>query len=137
MPLTKPQAEALTMLAIAARPSGARRWDGPGVIAALAKVAHLDLANVVMATMRAAADRNIETPGVIANTSSSCWRERVGERTGAQPPKREEACLTCGRYLDACTCGERRTRPHQQPDPATTAEHIARLRAQLRGGKSA
>lgn len=40
-----------------------------------------------------------------------------GART-AVPPKREESCLTCGRHLNACICGEARVKPEE---PASDA----------------
>lgn len=123
MPLTKPEAEALTMLAVAARPSGARRWDGPGVIAALGKVAHLDLANVVMATMRAAADRSVDTPAVIANPRSPCWAERINQVT-PRSPSRDHQCWSCGRDLDDC----HEDHPKRRPE-STGVDHAAQAQA--------
>lgn len=45
-----------------------------------------------------------------------------------QPPKREEACRTCGRHLDACICDEVRVNPPKPGDPATGAD-LARIAA--------
>lgn len=70
----------LAALATACRPHGAPRWDAPGVVAAIGKVKHLSLADVILAVIRAADDREARTPGVIGNTRSVCWQERSTER---------------------------------------------------------
>lgn len=113
MPVTKEQAHMIAALAVAARPARAPKWDAPGVVAALAKVNHLALADVVAATMRAASDRNAQTPGVISATNSLHWAEKVAERATPTPPKRGEACLTCGKPLpcNPLTCDTPSTRP--------------------------
>lgn len=135
MTVTKPQAEAIANLAAAARPTGARQWDIAGVLAALAKVKHLDLGEVTMAAMRAAADATLHTPAAIGNTTTACWRERIIEPGRARPPKREEACLTCNYWLTACICGERRTKPHE---PAANQDGlIAEARAAIRRARPA
>lgn len=78
MTATDQQLRALAFLAKACRPNGARRWDEAGIMAALAKVADRSLAEVVLATVRAAADRDCETPGVIP-TAGSHWRSAAVE----------------------------------------------------------
>jgi hypothetical protein len=51
-------------------------------------------------------------------------------RTTVLAPRRDESCLTCGRHLNACICGEQRTRPESAaPNPRHRAEAI---RQQLR-----
>jgi len=104
MPLTKEQGQMLTTLALACRPVGAPRWDAAGVMAAIGKVAHLALADVILAVTRAASDRTAETPGVIAATNSTHWRERVGESVRPSPPKLAEACPSHPAY-PATNCG--------------------------------
>jgi hypothetical protein len=76
MTFTRDQAQMLATLATACRPNGARRWDPAGVMAALEKLRDRDLAEVIMATVRAARDRDVETPGVIPTTGSH-WREQL------------------------------------------------------------
>lgn len=106
MPVTQQEARAIAFLAHNRRATlhGATNWDEAGIIAALAKVAQLDLADVTMAAMRAAADRTLETPGAIGNPSSPCWRERVQAETGA--PRRDfdrgTHCGTCSEPEDRC-----------------------------------
>lgn len=102
MPVTKPQAEMLASLASAARPHGARRWDTPGVMASLAKVAHLDLAEVMMAVGRAARDRDLETPAAIGNPGAPCWIEKPVERWEPEKTTREERCGECSQPRATC-----------------------------------
>lgn len=102
MPVTKPQAEMLTALAVAARPHGARRWDPPGVMAALAKVRHLDLAEVLMAVGRAARDRTLDTPAAIGNPAAPCWVERPVERWQPEKVERSNRCGVCSQRREVC-----------------------------------
>lgn len=107
MPVTKPQAEMLATLATAARPHGAPRWDAPGVMAALAKVAHLELAEVMMAVGRAARDRDLDTPAAIGNPAAPCWIERPVERWMPDKTTPEGRCGICGNRRDRCENGPR------------------------------
>lgn len=101
MPVTRDQAQMLAALACAARPYGAAQWDPAGVVAAVSKVAGLELADVAMATMRAAADRDLKTPGAIGNTATSAWRERVTE-TPVHRTEHEPSCGICGFTRSEC-----------------------------------
>ncbi len=121
MTITRAQAEQLAELATAARPHGARRWDIPGIIAAIGRVQQLALADVAMATMRAAADRTIDTPAVIANTRSSAWRERLAE-TAPVEKWTGPVCDVCSLPKPDC---ERR--PHSGHAFATRTDHDRRL----------
>lgn len=80
MTVTKDQAQMLTSLAIACRPNGARRWDSAGTMAAIGKVADRDLASVVIAVVRVASDRDVDSPGIIP-TAGSHWSEAAAVRT--------------------------------------------------------
>lgn len=103
MPVTREQAQMLATLACQSRPHHAPKWDPPGVMAALAKVAHLHLADVALATFRAADDKTLNTPAPIGIPSSSCWRERGIDRPVARTPYTpEEFCGTCGRARGYC-----------------------------------
>lgn len=134
MPVTKDQAHMLASLAIACRPNGAPKWDAPGVVAAIGKVSGLLLADVAHAVLRAAEDVTAQTPGVIAATASVHWRERSPHRTTPTPPKPEQACLTCGAYLENCRCDDQSVRPVGLNPRAS--EHAARARELLRKTKS-
>ena len=92
MGVTKDQAIRLSELACDMRPHGAPRWDVPGVLAQIEKVAYLALADVTMAVARAASDRTLNTPGAISNLRSTCWRERVAERTAPRNLRVNESC---------------------------------------------
>ena len=107
MPVTKPQAEMLAALATAARPHGAPRWDAPGVMAALAAVRHLDLAEVLMAVGRAARDRDLNTPAAIGNTAAPCWVERPVERWMPDKTTAEGRCGVCGKARAVCESAPR------------------------------
>lgn len=102
MTVTKPHAQMLATLAAASRPNGARRWDSAGVMAALEKVKDRDLAEVIMATVRAASDRDCETPGVIPSNGSH-WRDTAAIATPA-PQQLDNAgrCSVCSLSEPAC-----------------------------------
>lgn len=74
MTINEQQQRAVVYLAASCRPSGARRWNEAGIAAAVAKVAHRSLPDVILAVVRAAADRNAETPGVIPSAGPH-WEE--------------------------------------------------------------
>ncbi|WP_221177320.1 hypothetical protein [Nocardioides marmoriginsengisoli] len=48
------------------------------------------------------------------------------------PPRREDQCMTCGRHLDACICGERATKT-RPADPTTKTAALAECRAAVAG----
>lgn len=121
MPVTQPQAERLTALAVDIRPHGARRWDPAGVMAAIAKVRHLALADVALAVIRAADDRDLDTPGAIGNTQTSCWRERATHRPTDRPAMTPHS--TCG------ICGQHRTRCEANPHAEHDFEPLAVTRS--------
>lgn len=134
MPVTKDQAQMLAVLTAACRPHGATRWDEAGIVAALAKVRHLSLADVALAAIRAADDRELQTPGVIGNLASSCWKERDTDRptTRVEWPDDAHRCRTCS--LPKADC-DRLWDDHpfepitdQKRDPDTIAKITAALR---------
>ncbi len=66
MTVTRDQAQMLTDLARACRPTGASRWDAAGVMAAIKQVADRQLAAVLIAFVRGASDSECVTPmGVV------------------------------------------------------------------------
>ena len=91
--ITDQQIRAIAFLAAAARPNGARRWNEAGIVAALAKIRTRSLHEVTIATMRAANDRNAETPGVIP-TPGPHWQSGGGDE--APPIERFDPASTCG-----------------------------------------
>lgn len=141
MTVTRDQAQMLATLATACRPTGARRWDAAGVMAALEKLRERDLSEVVMATVRAARDRDVETPGVIP-TPGSHWREQLAPLPFvANVIDRAERCSVCS--LSEPACRIRWASDHEfrsaalaakeaaAGDPAAQAVVIAALRDEL------
>lgn len=103
MTFTRDQADHLAALAQAIRPQGAPRWDAAGIMAALAKVRHLSLADVALAVIRAADDRDAKTPAVITNLRSPHWRERNPDRPRELDHTAPEyRCATCNKPKDRC-----------------------------------
>jgi len=100
MPADEQEQRAIVFLTRRAREQlhGARNWDETGIAAAVAKVAHLHLVDIANAAMRAADDRNLETPGAIGNPQAPCWRERATDRpTPRTPHDPVAACDVCSR----------------------------------------
>jgi len=119
--IEKREAEALALVVAACRPAKATRWDQAGVMAALAKVRHLALADVAMAAIRAAADSTVKTPGVLGNPTTHHWREKVTEPTSTfEPYDVAKVCGICDQPRRRCT-----TNPHSGhdfiPKPAVLA----------------
>lgn len=122
MTATDQQIRALTFLACAARPTNAPHWDEAGIAAAIAKVRHLDLSELMMAVGRAAGDRSLRTPAPIGDPSSSAWRERNLEKVAADNRKpdhwnRDEFCSACGKREG-----------HQHPEDHTFESATSRTR---------
>jgi hypothetical protein len=126
MTVTKPQAEALTTLAIACRPTGASRWDPAGVMAAIGKVRHLSLADVALAVIRAADDRALETPAPIGNPKAHCWRERGTDRPRELDPyDLNLACGICDLRQDQCQAIPEHISGHTYlPKPVALASRV-------------
>ena len=114
---------------------GARKWDPPGIATAIRKVAHLQLADVVAACMRAASDRTIDTPAPIGDTRSSAWRERLAE---IQPTKpricRIHGTQHAGGICPSCRADRLGTDTPRPPirHGALDAEAAAAITAELR-----
>lgn len=126
MPLTDDDIRLLTWQARRARPHGAAQWDEPGIAAAITKVRHLSLADVMRAVANAADDREAQTPGVIANLRSKCWQDRPMRPPGGSDIEASKHCATCGEP------------PHDDvpDDNATdTPGHIYVSVARARGGR--
>jgi hypothetical protein len=120
MTITDQQIRAITFLAAAARPSGARRWNEAGIFAAIEKVRARSLYEVTVAVMRAANDRNAETPGVIP-TAGPHWRAETDDV--APIIERFDPATTCG------ICGKPRWRCEQiRGDHEFEAAHVVASR---------
>ena len=137
MSITRAQAEQLAILTAAARPHGAAQWDPAGIVRAIEKVAHLDLAEVMKACARAAQDRTIRTPAPIGDTTSSAWRERVHDVATPTKPRRCRIHGTqhYGGICASCRADELAADPPTAPpasrgrlDPDSAASAVAELR---------
>lgn len=95
------------------------------------KLGHRARRDVAVALAWVACESDSKTPARVLE-AGPWWTAAAGaDDATSRPPKREEACQICGRYLSGCLCGERATRP---PQPTTRhAEHAAAARAALRG----
>ncbi|KAB2809290.1 hypothetical protein F9L07_19820 [Pimelobacter simplex] len=104
MPVSREDAQALTQLvrSVRAQTPGAGPWDEAGIMAALKKVAHVELTEVVGAALRAAADKTFSTPGGIANTDTSCWRPPPPTMHRRQPLRPSERCRDCSKPRHIC-----------------------------------
>lgn len=100
--VTKDQAQMLATLAAACRPNGARRWDTAGIVAAIARVKDRSLSEVVMAVIRAAADRDVDSPGVIP-TPGTHWQESQAVRPyKPQTIDKDNTCSVCSQSRERC-----------------------------------
>lgn len=140
MSIDDQQIRAIAFLAARCRPTGSKPWDEAGIAANLRKIAHVDSAEVIIATIRAATNRKADTPGVIPNMTGEHWRERVTERQPARPPRREDECKThAGQWADSCggcRVGDLPGYGDDEPDPhpfshADAAFDASLARAQL------
>lgn len=106
MPVTDDQAKQLAVMACAARPHGAPRWDPAGVYAAIRKVQNLALTDVMRAVANAADDRELVTPGAIGNPSAPCWRTRSPDHTRVYVPDTwddpTDRCAECSKPRSVC-----------------------------------
>lgn len=103
MPVTPDQAHQFAPLVADCRPTGARRWDLAEIVAAIRKVAHLALPEVMLALTRAATDRDCNSPFAVTNMASPHWRERdVQAAQDARPIQAplHETCSTCTQSRD-------------------------------------
>lgn len=129
MATTTEQQRAVAYLARAIRAStpGAPNFDEPGVMAALARVQHLNLAMVTMAAIRCAADPSIKTPAMIGDPSSTVYVERVGPERARRHVARVDACRRCGRELTGDCCDN----PSDRVTPGDYTSHAAAARKAL------
>lgn len=128
--VTPDQARQLTSQAIACRPTGARRWDAAGVMAAIKVIAHWSLAEVMVEVATAAADMAADTPGVIGKQGRR-WQANVSHAPDVRPG--QPRCTWCGRYD-----GSRHPLDHvfsppteQAADPERTHRIVAALKDEL------
>ena len=127
MPLTKPMAEHLAALMHLLRPE----WSHHGNMQILEDVAGRNEFDIVSAANRACADRTAETPAVLRNPNSPCWRERISETRSPRNPMPHEECGTHrGQFRLSCSgCHSEKLAPVVQlHGKATAADVKAALR---------
>ena len=101
MTVTREQAQMLTTLAIACRPYRAPTWDEPGVMAAIAKCRDWSLPEVALRVIVAAADREAQTPGVIASPGMAIPETKAPLMTpNTWDP--DAVCTTCSKTQSVC-----------------------------------
>lgn len=126
MTVTRDQATILAELARACRPNGAARWDTAGIIAAIGQVKDKSLGEVILATIRAACDRDVDSPGVIP-TAGSHWAESASVRTTApEILTREERCSICS--LSEAECRRRWAKDRREPHEFLSVAAAAQIR---------
>lgn len=101
--LTADDIAALSGILAKLRPHGAPRWQAAGVRASLAKVAHLNAADALMAAIRLSQDRSADTPAQMGIPASECWREKVAEKNARpEPYDKGGSCSTCSLPHEKC-----------------------------------
>ena len=138
MGVTPKQAWAIAHLVAELRPE----WQPEGVVSAIKRVADRNPHEVALASIRAAADPEARTPGVIP-TPGTHWQEGIKQQPGkGRPPRKDEECdVHVGQWADAChgcasdrLTGERTTPAElRRPD---ASGHLALARAQLAQAKA-
>ncbi len=140
MTVTRDQAQMLSALAIACRPYRAPTWDEPGVMAAIGQIKHMSLPEVALRVIRAAADREAVSPGVIPSEGSHS-REQL------KPPKWEPdsidahlRCSTCDLRESECRArwsGDHDYEPRHVRHEFDVPRAVAALREQVVDAKAA
>lgn len=129
MAMTRDQADALSRLLHLLRPE----WDRAGVMAALAKAKHRNPFDLSMAALRATANPEVRSPGVIP-LDGQHWTERVAPPEPMRPPRRDEECSAHpGSWQGACNaCRADQLAGDQTPrrteTSPITSEHVRSLR---------
>lgn len=91
----------MAFLAKRVRPSGAPRWDEPGIVKAIRdKCADWKLDMAIQHVMAHARDPKAKTPFAIRGPAPHLEPEKPTNR----PPKADEACRTCGGWRNNCAC---------------------------------
>ena len=102
MTVTPEQAQMLATLAIACRPNGARQWQPDAVMAEIAKIRDRSLGSVILATVRAAMDRNAQRPEVISSGGSHWGDTMLTTDWVPNAVPRESRCSVCSLSETAC-----------------------------------
>jgi hypothetical protein len=129
MTLSREQAQALTRLVHLLRPA----WNEEGIYAAVARVKERDAYDVALAAIRAAADKNANTPGVIPSPGPH-WNEAAPVEPKVPVLSREErrarTCDICG-ALDGCKPPAHPFKPVTQAARDRNPDGAAVVRAEM------
>lgn len=130
MPTSDQQARAIAFLAAQCRPIDAPAWQEAGIVKQLTGDPR-PLPDVILDAVATALDPEARTPGAIGKRP---WRTRLlaAPSLTARPPRADEACHTCGRYVDGCLCDEPSTTPLRPADVVARKNYLDQMRAQLR-----
>lgn len=132
MPVTRDQAHALAPLIAACCPTG-KRWDPPGILAALHQVSDRSLPEVIRAFTRGAEDRSCLTPAAVVKGAHH-WAERSPHALTPRNVRPTEACGICGK-ADAPNHGnDHAWQRNDSRREANTSTEVSHLRALIRGG---
>lgn len=104
VPMTQTDGQALTHLirTIRTQTPGAGTWDEAGILAALRKVSHLSLTEVIGVAVRAAENPDLKTPAAIGNPGTEVWRPAPPKPAAFVPTPRDEYCELCGKERVTC-----------------------------------
>jgi hypothetical protein len=132
--MTKNQGQALAAFVAQMRDD----WDAPGILAQLAKVAHLNAYEVSHALLRLAENSAAKTPGALTMTTGEHWREK-SRASSSHPLRKGDFCRSHpGQSAANCGgCNADRLAGDESPKPARAgdaATGLALARAELRGG---
>lgn len=122
----------IAALAADVRPHGARRWDHAEIMAALKKLAHLSLPDVIQAVIRAADDRDTNSPFAVTNTTSPHWRERKTDRPEPSVRSLGPWCATCGVARDRHNGDHEFETPAEKRDTEAMTRIAESLKAEIR-----
>lgn len=104
MTVTRDQAQMLASLAVDCRPYRAPTWDHAGVMAAIAEIRHMSLPEVILRVIRAAADRDAVTPGVIPKNGPHANEVIKAPKWEPEILPPAERCGICSHPIHADRC---------------------------------
>jgi hypothetical protein len=140
MTITRDQAQMLTALAVACRPYRAPTWDEPGVMAAIGQIRHMSLPEVCLRVIRAAADREAVSPGVIPKDGSHAREQLKPPPFVPDSMDHHLRCSTCDLREGECRrrwAGDHEYEPRYARPEFDVPRAVAELRVLLVDGKAA
>lgn len=104
MTVTRDQAQMLATLAVNCRPHRAPTWDHAGVMAAIAQIREMSLPEVILRVIRAAADRDAQTPGVIPKNGPHANEQLKPPKWEPNIVPPEDRCGICSHHRHDGKC---------------------------------